>query len=288
MAITLGAHQYGKSATRLVHVGRDGQEHQLVDMTVDVTLTGDFADTYLTGDNSRVLPTDSQKNAVYAFARRYGVAVIEDFAALLARHFVDSQQSVHAARVSITAYHWRRLGPHSFQRCGDETRRAIVTYDGSQTWVVSGLTDLVLLNSTGSEFHGFIKDPYTTLAETTDRILATVVNAYWRYRTGDGDWNASYQATRQALIDAFVQTHSLSLQQTLYAMAERVLAQCAEVVEVRLALPNRHHLLVDLSPFGLDNPNVVFNATEQPYGLIEGTVLRDDAPPAGRAWALSA
>lgn len=284
MAIVLGDNQYGKAETRLVRVVRDGPRHELRDLNVTTTLAGDFAGTYLTGDNSGVLATDSQKNTVYAFAKRHGVDEIEEFALLLARHFVTAQPTVHRARVSIEEYAWRRLGDHSFERSGAQVRTATVICAGDEAWVGSGLTGLVLLNSTDSEFHGFPRDPYTTLPETKDRILATEVNARWRHATVDGDWAGSFVAVRQALVDAFVGTYSFSLQQTLYAMGRAVLERAPEVVEVRLSLPNRHHLLVDLAPFGLENPNEVFVAADRPYGLIEGTVLRDDAPPPGLAW----
>jgi urate oxidase len=284
MGIVLSDNQYGKAETRLVRVGRDGERHQLTDLTVSVTLGGDLAGAHLTGDNSHVLPTDSQKNTVYAFAKEHGIGQIEEFGLRLARHFVDSQPTIHRATVHIEQYGWRRLGPHSFQRKGDETRTTTVTYDGTGAWVVSGLTDLVLLNSTDSEFWGFVKDRYTTLPETKDRILATAVNARWRHASPDSDWIASYDGARDSLVQAFVDTYSRSLQQTLYAMGRRILERRPEVAEVRLSLPNKHHLLVDLAPFGLENPNEVFVATDRPYGLIEGTVARDDAPPAGPAW----
>jgi len=144
--------------------------------------------------------------------------------------------------------------------------------------VVAGLDDLILLKSTGSEFHGFLEDPYTTLAPTGDRILATAVAAGWRMAAAEADWAECFGATRAALTEAFAVTHSLSLQQTLYAMGEAVLAARPEVCEVRLSLPNKHHFLVDLAPFGLDNPGEVFYAADRPYGLIEGTVSRADAP----------
>jgi urate oxidase len=256
----------------------------LTDLNVSITLAGDLADSHLTGDNSHVLPTDSQKNAVYAFAREHGIAEIEDFGLLLARHFVDSQPTIDRARVSIEQYGWQRLADHSFQRDGGPTRTASITYDGEQAWVVSGLTDLVLLNSTDSEFWGFRKDSYTTLPETRDRVLATAVTAQWRHRSDGGDWADSYGAAQRSLVEAFVDTYSLSLQQTLYAMGHRVLDAREEIVEVRLALPNKHHFLVDLTAFGLDNPDEVYFAADRPYGLIEGTAIRDDAPPAGLAW----
>jgi urate oxidase len=284
MRIVLSENRYGKAETRIVRVSRDGERHELTDLNVSVSLAGDLTGTHLTGDNSHVLPTDSQKNAVYAFAREHGIDQIEEFGLRLARHFVDSQPTIHRARVSIEQYGWLRLGPHSFQRSGAETRTATVTYDGADTWVVSGLSDLVLLNSTDSEFWGYLKDPYTTLAETKDRILATAVNAQWRHADLSAGWAASYAAVRELLVLAFTDTYSRSLQQTLYAMGRRVLEQRREVAEVRLSLPNKHHFVVDLAPFGLENPNEVFVVTDRPYGLIEGALTRDDAPPPGLAW----
>ena len=284
MGIVLGANQYGKAETRLVRVNRDGDRHTLRDLNVSVALRGDLEGTHLTGDNATVLPTDSMKNTVYALAGQYGVDQIEDFGLRLARHFVDSKPSIYAARVGIEEYGWIRLGPHSFARESGQTRTAVLTYDGNAVSAVGGLERLVLLNSTDSEFWGYAKDAYTTLPETRDRILATEVAAHWRFRALPGDWAESYAGARAALIAAFVDTYSLSLQQTLYRMGYGVLEKRPEIVEVRLSLPNKHHLLVDLAPFGLDNPNEVFVAADRPYGLIEGTVLRDDAPPAGLAW----
>jgi urate oxidase len=283
----LGNNQYGKAEVRLVRLGRSAERHNLTDVNVSVALAGDLVDTHTTGDNAKVLPTDTQKNTVYAFAREFGIDSIEDFGLKLARHFVDSQPSIHRARVSLEEYGWRRLGSHSFSRTGEGVRTAAASYDGSHAWVVSGVMDLVLLNSTDSEFHGFIRDRYTTLAETGDRILATSVNASWRYADSSlAEWSTLYAEALDALIEAFVATHSLSLQQTLFAMGNAVLARRPEIVEVRLSLPNRHHFLVDLEPFGLDNPGEIFFVADRPYGLIEGTVLRDGAPGAGLAWSL--
>lgn len=286
MAIELGENNYGKAETRLVRVRRDTDEHELVDLNVSIALGGDLAATHESGDNAKVLPTDTQRNTVYAFARKYGVDQIEAFGLALARHFVDSQPSIALARVSIEEYGWRRLGPHSFVRTGEGIRTAAVTYDGDTAWVVSGVSDLVLLNSTDSEFHGFLRDEYTTLPEARDRILATAVNASWRHSSAEGDWRASYEQCRDELVRAFVRTYSRSLQETLHAMGRAVLYGRPDVAEVRLSLPNKHHFLFDLQPFGLDNPGEVFYAADRPYGLIEGTVRRDDAPPAGLAWGL--
>jgi urate oxidase len=276
--IKLGANQYGKAEVRLLRVNRSADTHELRDLCVSVALSGALEATHLTGDNSAVLTTDAQKNTVFAFAAEHGVGEIEDFALLLARHFVTTQDAIHTARVQIDQYAWERIADtgHSFARSGAEIRTTTVTADGTSAQVVSGLRDLILLNSAGSEFWGFARDQYTTLAETTDRILATAVNARWRH-TDMPDWSASYTAARDLLLAAFAQTHSYSLQQTLYAMGERVLEGLPELAEIHLSLPNRHHFEVDMSPFGLESKGEVFYAADRPYGLIEGTVRRDDA-----------
>ncbi|MFG1695787.1 factor-independent urate hydroxylase [Nonomuraea sp. NPDC049309] len=285
MTVKLGANRYGKAETRLVHVVRDGPVHHLKDVNVSISLSGDMEAVHLTGDNAAVLPTDTQKNTVYAFARKYGVGQIEVFAQRLARHFVATQEAIRHARVEIEEYGWHRRGPHSFVRDGSEVRTCLIHHDeDGRTTVVSGLKDLVVLNTTGSEFHGFAVDEYTTLEPTTDRILATAVDARWRHDGEPPSYGTSYAQVRQALLDAFANTRSRSLQQTLYAMGERALLTCEGICEIRLALPNKHHFAVDLSPFGLTNDNEVFYAADRPYGLIEGGVLREDAPDAGFAW----
>jgi urate oxidase len=287
MAIVLGPNQYGKAENRLVTVSRNGSVHTVKDLTVSTSLRGDLADTHLTGDNAKVLATDTQKNTVYAFAKEAPVGEIEDFALRLGRHFVGSQEPITGARILIDEHSWDRIDghDHSFVQGSNEKRTTAVTIDGAQAWVVSGVRDMVVLKSTGSEFHGYPKDPYTTLKETNDRILATSVTARWRYVGTDVDWAKSFAEIRSVMLKTFADKHSLSLQQTLYAMGEAVLNARPEVAEVRLSMPNKHHFLVDLSAFGLENDNEVFYAADRPYGLIEGSILRDDAPDAGQAWS---
>ncbi len=282
----LGENRYGKAEVRLLKVDRDTDRHVLHDLTVSVALSGDMTEVHLRGDNSSVLPTDTQKNTVYALARERGVGQVEDFASLLARHFVDSQASVHRARVHVEEHAWTRIdgADHSFAQSSREVRTATVTYDGRGERVLSGLTGLLLLSSTGSEFRGFARDAYTTLAETSDRILCTSLDARWRHAKASEDWAGCFAAARAALVGAFADTYSRSLQQTLFAMGERVVSRVPGVAEVRLSLPNRHHFLVDLAPFGADNPGEVFHVADRPYGLIEGTVLADGAVADTEAW----
>jgi urate oxidase len=290
MAIVLGPNQYGKAETRVVRVYRDTPRHEIRDLNVSTSLRGDFESAHTTGDQTAVLPTDSQKNTVFSFAEEKGIGAIEDFGLLLAEHFIADSAAVSGARVEIDEYAWDRIEvdgrphDHSFVRRGQETRTARVTMAGGGAWVTSGLKDLVVAKTTGSEFQGFRKDRYTTLPETNDRILATSLVARWRYDGTSIDWDASYTSIRASLLATFADLHSLALQQTLHAMGRTVLERHPEVVEIRFSAPNRHHFLIDLSPFGIDNPGEVFHAADRPYGLIEATVLRDDGPDPGSAW----
>ena len=275
---TLSWNRYGKACVRLVKVRRHRDPHELVDVTLDVQLEGAFEPVYVDGDNQRCVATDTMKNTVYAFARTDELAHIELFAERLASHFAE-QPWVTVVRVSATEQPWQRVSvggrphPHAFAQPGGEQWTAVITRDREGTQIVSGVTNLVLLKTTDSAFTGFPRDRFTTLAETTDRILATAVTASWRYRVGTRDFSVR-ERIRQALVETFASHDSRSVQHTLHAMAEAALAACADITEITLSLPNRHHLLVDLKPFGLDNPNEVFVATDQPFGLIEATVKR--------------
>jgi len=345
--VQLGANRYGKAEVRVLRVARGagpGGGDAIRDWNVSTSLSGDLAAAHLTGDNSAVLTTDTQKNTVYAFAQRLGPVPPEVLAMELAAHFTGTQPQITRARVAVEEFGWAPVGEsrHSFARTGELTRACRVVHDcGSGVSVVAGIEDLTVLNTTNSEFRGFPRDEYTTLEETRDRMLATQVSAWWRCRgpvssgprspgsgpqspgSGPGspgsgspasgspasgspasgspasgspasgspasgspglDWDAAFEVAREALLSAFSETYSYSLQQTLYAIGERIIEAVPDVCEVRLALPNKHHYLVDLAPFGLPNDNEVYYPGDRPYGLIEGTVLADDAPDAGPAW----
>jgi urate oxidase len=251
-----------------------------------VALSGGQEPVHLTGDNSPCLPTDTQKNTVYAFAAEDDVvAQPESFGMRLAHHFVDNTEPITWARIKLEMYPWSRLNnPHAFIRDGRYVRTATVTYDGSATWVVSGVRDLVVLKSTDSEFWGYIQDRYTTLQPTNDRVMATSLLAQWSHTSEDVDWGKSYDAVLQALVDTFANHHSLALQHTLYEMGTAALSSQPQIAEIRFSAPNRHHFVYDLARFGLENDNEVFHADDRPYGLIEATVRRDDAPDPGLAF----
>jgi urate oxidase len=273
---------YGKAAVRLVKVDRGAARHELHDLTVEVQLQGDFGPTHTVGDNSAVLPTDTMKNTVYALARQGQVDPPEEFGERLAGHFLAACPAALRAVVGITAHRWDRASvgdaphDHAFVRGPAEGRLATVTVDDQGVGVEAGIQGLGLLKTTGSAFTGFLRDEYTTLRETDDRILATDVVARWRYSQPPGDYGASWHAVRATLIETFAAHESASVQHTLYAMGAAALACCAEITEIRLILPNRHHLVVDLAPLGLENPNEIFVATEEPYGRIEAVITREE------------
>jgi urate oxidase len=295
MTYVLGPNQYGKAENRVVRIYRDTARHEIRDLNVSSALRGDFRDAHVTGDQANVLPTDTQKNTAFAFAKQHGVTSPEDYALALGSRFLDVTPAATASRVEVEEYAWDRIEvggqghDHAFARRGGEVRTTVVTRDRSgdkpRTWVVSGLKDLVVLKSTGSEFKGFLQDEYTTLQETDDRILATSLVARWRYETTEGvDWNKSFDDIRTVLLETFATTYSHALQQSLYAMGSAVLEAHPEVAEIKFSAPNKHHFLVDLSPFGVENDGEVFIAADRPYGLIEATVQREGGSDAGDAW----
>lgn len=294
MAIVLGPNQYGKAECRVVRVYRDGARHHIRDLNVSSALRGDFTDAHIGGDQADVLPTDTQKNTAFAFAKEKGVGELENFALTLGDHFVEQTTAVREAKIEVEEYGWQRIDAageghdHSFVRTGQEARTTAVTVRGSgpdrHAWVVSGIKDLLIAKTTGSEFNGFLRDRYTTLADTNDRVLATSLIARWRYEHTSVDWDKSFSSIRAILLETFAQVHSKALQQTLYEMGKAVLEQVDEVAEVAFSAPNKHHFLVDLEQFGVANDGEVFFAADRPYGLIEATVRRDEAPDAGPAW----
>lgn len=292
MAIVLGTAQYGKAETRVVRIVRDAPRHEIVDLNVSTALRGDFSAAYLHGDQRDVLPTDTQKNTAYVWAKTHPVEPVEAWGLSLARHFVDDVAPVQGARIEIERYDWTRVlvdgaeHDHTWVRSGQQVRTAAITVEPDAVHVVQGLKDLTVLKSTASAFRDFLQDEFTTLAPTDDRVLATALEARWRVTdpAPGTDWNGLAAGVRATMLREFATLHSLALQQTLWHMGTAVLTEFPAVAEVRLSAPNKHHFVVDLARFGLDNPNEVFNADDRPYGLIQATIVRDDAAPAGDAW----
>ena len=280
MSIALSQNQYGKSRVRLVKVERHGSRHDLSDLNVNILLSGTFEAAYVDGDNSRVLPTDTMKNTVYALARKQPLGEIEEFGMRLAEHFLSRHPQVARARIAIDQSIWKRIQvggrahDHSFLHTGDERRTAVIEKDRGGAKIISGIRDLVVLKTTNSAFTGYIKDEYTTLKETRDRIFGTAIQAEWTWRGSEPAYGPCWHAARETMLEIFAGHASLGVQHTLYAMGEAILDRVDAIDTIRLSMPNRHCLLVDLAPFGMDNPNEVFVPVEEPHGLIEATLAR--------------
>jgi urate oxidase len=276
---------YGKSRVRLVQVLRQPDRHDLRDLTVAIQFEGDYDASYIDGDNSAVLPTDTMKNTVYALAARQAVGEPEAFGLRLARHFLDRNVRLTRVRINLTEHTWERLPRgershgHAFVQTRAGSRTAAIDAGRNGTSVTAGIADLVVMKTAHSAFAGFPRDEYTTLPETRDRLLATALTASWRYFSGDLDYGPTWRAVRATLLDTFAEHHSESVQHTLFAMGQGVLDAVADVAEIHLLMPNKHHLPVDLSAFGLENRNEVFVATEEPHGVIEATLARGGQSP---------
>ncbi|HBL26445.1 MAG TPA: urate oxidase [Acidobacteria bacterium] len=282
MSVILAENNYGKQAVRLVTVRRRPAAHELQDVTVAIRLQGDYTAAFQEGDNGGVLPTDTMKNTVYALAAEHPFDDVEDLGLRLTGHVLRENPRVTRATVELTEHLWERIEndgtphPHAFRRAGGEQRTALVVRDraGEAVRVQAGLQDLVVMKTARSAFAGFPRDRYTTLKETTDRLLATAVRATWWYTVPAVPFGARWHDVRRHLLATFADHDSLSVQQTLYAMGAAVLEGVPDVEEIHLSMPNKHHIPVDLTPFGLENRNEIFVATAEPYGLIEATVRR--------------
>lgn len=280
MSIRLDKNAYGKSAIHLSKIIRHPDRHEIRQITVDVSLQGDFDAVHTTGDNTKVLPTDTMKNTVYALAKERFVGSIEEFGLVLADHFLHHNPQVSEVTIRLAEDSWKRMSfggvehPYSFVNGGSEKHVAGIVRDRQGLVLSAGIKDLLILKTTDSGFEGYIRDQYTTLNETADRILSTSCEVSWVYDRMPVDPDALYLAIRENLFYSFATHKSLSVQHTLYAMGEEVLRRFDTVKEITLKMPNKHHILFNLQPFGMENNNEVFIATDEPYGYITGTMSR--------------
>jgi urate oxidase len=277
--IQLSECSYGKTSVRLVKVERHGGRPEMKDLTVAIQAFGAFASAYADGDNRLVLPTDTMKNTVYALAREAPIDEIEKFGMRLANHFLGRNSHLTRVRISISESIWQKLGSNgkpkdSFQLSGPERRTLIVDSNRSGSSIEAGIKDLFVLKTSRSSFADFLKDEYTTLKETQDRLLSLCVNAQWSYKAVGQDEETPWTQIRDTLLDVFAAHDSRSVQHTLFAMGEAVLERFACVEQIKLSMANRHCLLVDLTPFKLENPSEVFVPVEEPSGLIEAVLKR--------------
>jgi urate oxidase len=271
---------YGKSKVRLTKVSREGDRHELKEICVDISLEGSFHDTYTTGDNSNIIATDSMKNTVYVLAAQHPLKNIESFATTLATHFISRYEQVDKVTISIAEELWQRIHlkgeahAHAFSGAGAEKRTTKVEQTREQVTIESGITDLRVVKTTNSAFEGFIRDQYTTLPETKDRIFGTSISAVWQYASGDIDFNDAYLKVREIVLEIFAEHMSLSVQQTLHEIGQEALKHCPYINEISLTMPNEHRIPFVLHHFGVDNKNEISITTAEPYGLITATIAR--------------
>jgi len=281
MPVKIVNNNYGKARVRLMKVAREGERHQLQNITVKIAFEGDFTEVHTVGDNSQVLPTDTMKNTVYALAyQTREIEEIETFGLRLADYFLTGNPQITRAIIEIAEHAWTRITvggephQHSFVKGDDEKRMAIISQTRDGATVESGVEDLIVLKTTKSGFVGYIKDQYTTLPETTDRIFATSIKAVWRYANADAATGDAWRNVRQTILETFAEHDSLSVQHTLYAMGEAVLEKFSDIAEISFSLPNIHCLPIDFTHFGLENDNRIFVPTDEPHGLIEARLTR--------------
>ncbi|MBK4119791.1 urate oxidase [Kocuria rhizophila] len=284
--VVLGKNQYGKAENHVVRIHRDTDRHVIRDLVVTSQLRGDFEAVHTQGDNAHCVPTDTQKNTVFAFAQKYGVDSPEALLLKLSEHFTSEFEWVSGGRWAADEHAWDRINDndHCFVQNKQEVRTAVVVTDGPRSTVISGFKDLTVLKSTESGFQGYPKDQYTTLPETTDRIMSTDVATRWRYSTTDVDFDAVYEDVKKIILDKFTDHYSRALQETLYLMGKAVIEAHPEIDEIKFSCPNKHHFVYDLGFCDLPNDNETHYAADRPFGLIEATVQRKDAQPDENAW----
>ncbi len=281
MNIKLKENAYGKNAVNLSKIIRHADHHEFRQISVNVSLQGDFVTAHTLGDNSKILPTDTQKNTVYALAKEHFTSTIEAFGLKLSEHFISNNPQVSKATIEITEHLYNRLvfdgkqHPTTYVSSGNEKHTVVIEHSRNGLAVTSGIKDLLILKTTDSAFKDYIKDHYTTLKETTDRILATNCTISWTYNSHHLDFSSVYDNIRNNLLRSFSDHKSLSVQHTLYAMGEDVLKRFTEVEEISFTMPNKHHILFNLEQFGMENRNEIFIATDEPFGYITGTVGRE-------------
>ena len=281
MSVRIVNDNYGKSRVRLLKVDRRSARHEIQNLTINIALEGDFDAIHTAGDNSLCLPTDTMKNTVYALAgQTQEIEPVETFGKRLATHLLENNTQVLSVTIDLVEHGWKRMKfdgedhEHSFVRGSDEKRTAKITASREEVKAESGVEDLIVLKTTRSGFAGYIKDQYTTLPETNDRIFSTAIQAVWRYKNAADASDETFHSIRKTILNIFAEHDSLSVQHTLYAMGEAVLNEFTEVDEIAFSLPNIHCLPIDMTRLGQQNDNRIFVPTDEPHGLIEARLAR--------------
>lgn len=280
MPVVLTSNAYGKANVRVTRVTRLTDRHELAEWTVDVELEGDFAAAYLHGDNRKVVATDTMKNRVYAIAADARLAEPEDFSLRYSADFLADYPQVSAVTMNVTVQSWQRIvsqgrpHPHAFVAGPAGERTCRIHRTRGDVSVSAGISGLPVLKTADSAFRDFHRDRFTTLPDTDERILATLLTARWSYAGNQHNWSESHGRIMARLLDVFAGHKSLGVQQTLYAMGEAVLNAEPAVREIELHMPNQHRIPFNLEPLGLKNTNSIFVTTSEPSGQISARLGR--------------
>jgi len=276
----LKAKTYGKARVRVMRVERGGERHEVRELTVKAMLQGDIGATFTAKDNSRTVSTDTIKNVINVVAGENIALPTEPFCQAVAKKLLDNYPQMDGAIISAHETKWARLSfngtphPHSFVLDNNGRPFAEVTATRKDSTVVSGIDGITFMKTTESGWAGYMKDAYTTLPETRDRIAATSMVSSWLWAKAPADYPAANRAIIDTMIEVFATTYSDSIQDSLYRMGEAALAAMPEIKEIRLACPNKHYIPIDLARFKLDTNNQVFLPTDEPHGQIECVVAR--------------
>lgn len=273
-------HNYGKARVRVLKVTRDGAKHSIKELEVAIALQGDFDASYAKADNRLVVATDSMKNTVNVLAKQKLGAENEDFGLTLGTHFLKKYRQVKQVEILIAERDWERLAingkphPHSFALGSSARLISKILCTPKENHIESGIEGLTILKTTASGFENFVRDEFTTLPETSDRILATELKATWTYKKKPARYSVANKKVLDAMLKVFASNYSVSAQATLFEMGEAALKTVPEISKISIVMPNKHCLLINLAPFGLENKNEVFVPTDEPHGQIEGTIGR--------------
>jgi urate oxidase len=277
----LGENCYGKSRVRLSRITRHADHDDFNEWNVQVLLEGDFETAFTEADNGKILPTDTMKNTVYCVARGSKAATIEEFAMELGDYFLSNNPQVSGVCIKIEEKNWERMivdgasEPTTFKLGGPEVHTVRAVRDQGRGWSIkSGIDGLTILKTTKSAFTGYIKDKLTTLKPATDRIFGTRATVTWDYASAAAPFAEVRTRIVAALLKEFAAHDSMSVQHTLFDMGKQALDAAPEIERIKLTMPNLHHLLANLEPFGQDNPNHIFVPIDEPHGYIEATIER--------------
>ncbi|XP_022094694.1 uricase-like [Acanthaster planci] len=278
---------HGKHGVRVMQHRRQGDIHSIKEFTVKTKLGLATRKEYTNSDNSDVIPTDSQKNTVYALAKSKGITTPEQFALDLCQHFKGKYDQVQWAEVTVEEAPWRRLNQsgkehaHAFIQTLEAKRYCVVQQERKGPPVVwGGLSDLKILKTTQSGFAGYVHDEYTSLPETDDRIVCSSVDGKWRYSDIEGmDFDETWEMCKTAILDEFAGppnsgTFSFSIQEILFQCTQRMMNKVAEVDQIELDMPNIHYVFADLEKIGLENDGEIIMPTSDPHGIIRVAVSR--------------